>query len=88
MAGWTGKEIAISIRGIVQRLQNALDGLPRTGKYDRATHLKLFGLLAANGRGLDLDAMGPQVEDIVEVFPEVFDTVQASYIRTAWAWWA
>ncbi len=86
--GWTGKEIALSIRGIVQRLQNALGDLPRTGKYDRVTHLKLFALLAANGRGAGLDTAGPDPIEIIEVFPEVFDETQASYIRTAWAWWA
>lgn len=97
MAGWTGKETALYIRGVVQMLQYSLEGrlgkkLVKDGKYSKETHEAFRAALYGSpqetdrARALTLDEQGPRT-DAAFLFPDV-SAEDAQWFAVAWAWWA
>jgi hypothetical protein len=97
MAGWTSRETALYIRGVVQMMQYSLEGrlgkkLVKDGKYSKETHEAFRAALYGSdretdrARALTLDAEGPR-QDAAFLFPDV-SAEDAQWFAVAWAWWA
>lgn len=85
MAGWTGHESAIWIRGSVQNLQDRLDFSPRDGKYSAALNRKLQAALIAAGLRDQADKLATEGPAGLTLFPGT--QVSWEDIAVAWAWW-